>query len=419
MGAIAIRTRRNYRLNPFPNPVFSVYSWALPEPAPDGAGLGPTAAGVGREQDTMEKIHRQRLDNSMRRFFFQAILASITSPRQFRFLLGLALSQARQNRRRRKLAGQGLACPPVLILSVTQSCNLSCSGCYHRALHRDRGGELDAQRFASIVREAWELGAMLSLVAGGEPFARADLWDIFDSSHKMLFPVFTNGLLIGPEQAAKLRLRPNVFPLISVEGRRQATDGRRGQGSWDALGRGLESLARAGIAYGHSITVNAENIDEVTEGAFIRELRARGARAFVFVEYVPMDAGGQALVLGPERRALLRRRVEALRAEGLGLCLCFPGDEEAFGGCLAAGRGFIHVNPRGGLEACPFAPFSDVDLGRQSLRQALASPLMQKIREGHSMLNEDSGCALWANREWVEGLARERLPPPSPSFREA
>ena len=33
-----------------------------------------------------------------------------------------------------------------------------------------------------------------------------------------------------------------------------------------------------------------------------------------------------------------------------------PGDEKDFGGCLSAGRGFVHVSAEGDLEPCPFAP---------------------------------------------------------------
>jgi MoaA/NifB/PqqE/SkfB family radical SAM enzyme len=71
------------------------------------------------------------------------------------------------------------------------------------------------------------------------------------------------------------------------------------------------------------------------------------------------------------------------------------GDEEQYGGCLAAGRGFIHVNPRGQLEACPFAPFSDTDLSEISLREALGSELLLKIRQNASQLSETKGGALY------------------------
>jgi MoaA/NifB/PqqE/SkfB family radical SAM enzyme len=84
------------------------------------------------------------------------------------------------------------------------------------------------------------------------------------------------------------------------------------------------------------------------------------------------------------------------------LFVSLPGDEEQYGGCLAAGRGFIHINPSGHLEPCPFAPFSDADLTKMSLKQALGSDFLRIIRENAGKLKESQGgCTLWENRAWV------------------
>jgi MoaA/NifB/PqqE/SkfB family radical SAM enzyme len=84
-----------------------------------------------------------------------------------------------------------------------------------------------------------------------------------------------------------------------------------------------------------------------------------------------------------------------------------PWDEEESGGCLASGRGFVHINASGGLEPCPFAPYSDVNLKNTSFKDALQSPFIKKMRENHELFAETSGgCALWKNREWVSGLLK-------------
>ena len=121
------------------------------------------------------------------------------------------------------------------------------------------------------------------------------------------------------------------------------------------------------------------------------------------------------LLLKKDKRALLEHAnqylpillesVENFRSNYPALFVAFPGDEEQFGGCLAAGRGFVHVNAAGDVEPCPFAPYSDVNLRRTSLREALASPLLGEIGRNHDKLVETrGGCALWANREWVQSL---------------
>lgn len=88
-----------------------------------------------------------------------------------------------------------------------------------------------------------------------------------------------------------------------------------------------------------------------------------------------------------------------------------PTEEKIFGGCLSAGRGFVHINARGDLEPCPFAPFSDVNLRNVMLKEALKSKLLEKIRENRVILERlessgQGGCSLWANKKWVESLLK-------------
>jgi MoaA/NifB/PqqE/SkfB family radical SAM enzyme len=88
--------------------------------------------------------------------------------------------------------------------------------------------------------------------------------------------------------------------------------------------------------------------------------------------------------------------------------ISFPGDESEFGGCLSAGRGFIHVGSDGSIEPCPFAPYSKDNIENVTLREALRSTFMENIRNNHEMLSEDTGgCALFKNKEWVKQLAEE------------
>ena len=87
----------------------------------------------------------------------------------------------------------------------------------------------------------------------------------------------------------------------------------------------------------------------------------------------------------------------------------FPGSEIDFGGCLAAGKGFVHINPAGEVQPCPFSPYSDANLKEKPLIEALKSPLLATIRENSARMDESNGiCALWNNREWVAGLVERK-----------
>ena len=95
----------------------------------------------------------------------------------------------------------------------------------------------------------------------------------------------------------------------------------------------------------------------------------------------------------------------ALRAKYRALFVAVPGDEDKFGGCLAGGRGFVHISADGDVEACPFAPYSDTNLRDSSLREALQSELLATIRHNSDQLGEGKGgCALWEQKEWVHSL---------------
>lgn len=87
--------------------------------------------------------------------------------------------------------------------------------------------------------------------------------------------------------------------------------------------------------------------------------------------------------------------------------IAFPGDEKSSGGCLAAGRGFFHINAHGGAEPCPFSPYSDTSLKEVSLEEALDSPLFRHLQENGNLEKEHiGGCVLFEQRDLVQKLLR-------------
>jgi MoaA/NifB/PqqE/SkfB family radical SAM enzyme len=146
----------------------------------------------------------------------------------------------------------------------------------------------------------------------------------------------------------------------------------------------------------------------VYDGEWIKKLFRNGCGLFFHVEYVPVDKGTEMLAPSDLQRSSAAKATSRLKKEVPALFVAFPGDEALFGGCLAAGRGFIHISAGGDIEPCPFAPYSDRNVASMSLTNALESPLLGKIRANHANLQETSGgCALWAEREWVASLANQ------------
>ncbi len=156
-----------------------------------------------------------------------------------------------------------------MIFSITNRCNLHCKGCYHHALQRTGKQEMSADKLRSIFSEAGSLGISFCVLAGGEPLVRKEILDITREYPKILFLVFTNGVLIDDDVIRKLKGRQNFIPVISMEGYEDGTDGRRGKGIYQRLQHIIEELGNKHMFWSVSLTVTRSNFKEVTDKGFI------------------------------------------------------------------------------------------------------------------------------------------------------
>ena len=358
------------------------------------------------------------LNTAIRSYLKDAVRITLKDPSQARFFLRMLRSQREAAQTRQQWGIEGLHVPPFLIVSVTNRCNLQCKGCYAQAHAQNRplGAELSEDKLRSVIAEARELGISAILLAGGEPFVRRELIIITRDFPEIIFPVVTNGTLLDDTLIQKLKGQRNVWPVLSIEGLERDTNGRRGNGIYQRVQTAMKKLKDNGIFFGCSLTITRSNVSTITDERFMQDLIKAGGKIFFFVEYVSVNEGTEDWVLTNEQRADLLSATNAFRATLPGLFIAFPGDEDQFGGCLAAGRGFVHISPEGNLEPCPFSPYSDANLRDVSLKEGLQSHFLQTIRQNHSQLNETAGgCALWTEREWVHSL----LPTKISSFRTA
>lgn len=329
------------------------------------------------------------------------------NPRQAAYLMRLSKYAHENERKRLAHERAGRHIPAFLISSLTSACNLTCKGCYARAngtcCDAPQKPLLTAAEWGGLFRQAAELGVSFNLLAGGEPMLRRDVLEEAARVESITFPVFTNGTLIDDEYLAFLDTHRNLVPILSMEGGEARTDARRGGGMHQKLLAVMDRLNARGILYGVSLTVTRENLAELVSGEFLSMLEARGCRLAFYIEYVPIDQSTRALALTGDETALLARTLDALRLSRPGMAyLSFPGDEQFLGGCLAAGRGFFHINPYGAAEPCPFSPYSDRSLRDVTLLEALSSPFFRRLQEDRLVGGEhDGGCALFAHEAEV------------------
>ena len=339
------------------------------------------------------------------------IRASFKNPAESLFMARFLFASRKASAKRLKLEKEeNELVPAFLIASITSSCNLHCAGCYARANQacddETPVAQLETEDWKKIFQEAEDLGVSFILLAGGEPMLRYDVIETAGEFENILFPIFTNGTMIGEKYVELLKKHRNLLPVISIEGREEKTDNRRGEGVYELVLNRMEQLNEAGILFGTSVTVTTENMDEVYSDAFIDKLSERGVKVVFFIEFVPVTEEAKHLAPGDAERALMQERLLALRERRKDMVfISFPGDEKESGGCVAAGRGFFHINSHGGAEPCPFSPYSDINVKETSLREALHSKLFTYLRDSGALLDDhEGGCTLFAKRAEVEGF---------------
>ena len=362
------------------------------------------------EISSNETSFKDILDRSLRIFFSDAVRVTLRNPFQAFYFFQTVRWQKRSARLRSHFDRQGTKVPPIMIFSITNRCNLHCKGCYHHALQRTGKQEISIEKVKSIFSEAESLGISFCVIAGGEPLVREEILDITMEYPKILFLVFTNGILINEKIIRKLKGRQNFIPVISMEGYEDGTDGRRGKGIYQRLQHVVKQLGNKHIFWSVSLTLTRSNFDEVTDKGFIKSLLKLGCKLFFFLEYTPINEETGEWVVTNEQRNQLKIIRDVLRTEFRALFITVPGDEEEIGGCLSAGKGFIHINAEGDVEPCPFAPYSDANLMDTSLKEALQSDFLKEIRDSEEHLHEtEGGCALWIKREWLRSLHNQHI----------
>jgi MoaA/NifB/PqqE/SkfB family radical SAM enzyme len=313
-------------------------------------------------------------------------------------------------KKRLNYLNQGIQIPTFLIASIAHRCNLNCLGCYARAtgICQDQTEKtpLTGAEWESLFHQAVDLGIPFCLLAGGEPFLRHDVLLAAAKTPQIIFPIFTNGTQFHNDTFTLLHEYPHLIPVISLEGDPKTTNMRRGLGVAEKIASACQRLKAERILFGISITVTTHNMDRVLSIDFQEGLYQSGARVVFLIEYVPLDQSEVDLAFTKDTRETLLINSAKLKTDFKKMAfLSFPGDEIHLGGCLAAGRGFFHINPFGDAEACPFAPYSDRSLRNQSLLDVLSSPFFHALRsDGLVGGDHDGGCALFEHDQEVKAI---------------
>lgn len=326
------------------------------------------------------------------------------------FLAGMVPKMRASAKLREQSEASGVHVPAFLIASVASQCNLHCAGCYARAggacCDADVSPDLTGPEWAGVFGQAASLGVSFVLLAGGEPLTRRDVLLAAAARPGMVFPVFTNGTMMDDDYMQLFDDHRNLVPVLSIEGGETETDARRGVGTYAKIRAAMGQLKAKNMLFGVSITVTSQNLHTVLSEEFAAELRDLGCGIAIYVEYVPAQPGTDYLALSPDELEVLNHQSLRLKAAFNDMVvLSFPGDEAAMGGCLASGRGFFHINPKGGAEPCPFSPYAKHNVRQMSLEQVLRSRYFEDLRRISAEAGPHTGgCVLFQREGEVKRL---------------
>ncbi len=248
--------------------------------------------------------------------------------------------------------------PPFLYISIVNSCNLRCQGCWVDVAAKQEA--LDLDRLDRLVNEARAEGNSFFGILGGEPFMHPEVLEIFRRHPQCYFQVFTNGQLITDDVARELRKLGNVTPLVSIEGNEIVSDQRRGrpevyQRTWE----GLQNCLKHKLLTGVCTSLCQSNFDDLLREEWVDRLVDLGAMYLWYHVYRPVgpDANPQ-LALRPEQQLAARRFVVEMRAKKPIAIIDAYYDGQGQALCPAATGFTHHINPWGEIEPCPIIQFA-------------------------------------------------------------
>jgi len=303
---------------------------------------------------------------------------------------------------------RGQVFPPFLYVSVINSCNLRCQGCWVDVAHKQE--IIQPEAFHKLVAEARVMGNVFFGIVGGEPFMHPKLFELLEPHPDCYFQIFTNGQFITDEKARRLRKLGNVTPLISVEGNEIVSDQRRGRGG--VLGKtmqGIRNCLNNKVFTGVCTSLCQTNIDDLLTEQWIDRLIDMGVMYTWFHVYRPMGPDAcPDLSLTPEQQLRARQFVVEMRAKKPIIIIdaYFDGEGQAL--CTAATGLTHHINPWGDIEPCPIVQFAKESIKHERDDRHLRDKFLQSrfLQDFRDLARQTTrGCIVLERPDLLKALA--------------
>ena len=301
--------------------------------------------------------------------------------------------------------------PWLILMDPTSACNLHCTGCW--AAEYGNKLNLTFDEMDSIVTQGKELGIYFYMMTGGEPLVRkADIIRLCEKHNECAFHCYTNGTLVDQAFCDEMKRVGNLSLSISLEGFEDANDFRRGAGVYEKVLHAMDLLHENGLIFGNSVCYTRKNMDAVTSDEFFDLLIEHGSRFAWYFHLMPVGMkAAPELMPTAEQREYIYHRIREVRGKTGGkeiFVMDFQNDGEFVGGCIAGGRNYCHINPKGDVEPCVFIHYSGANIREKSLLECLKQPLFMAYRDGQPFNdNMLRPCPMLENPELLQKMVHE------------
>ncbi len=253
---------------------------------------------------------------------------------------------------------KGIHFPPFLFISIINSCQLRCQGCWVDVEAPREMIKIDDLN--RVITDAKKHGNSYFGLLGGEPFMHPNLLDVLAAHQDCYFQIFTNGHLITDEVARELRKLGNASPLVSIEGTSIVSDERRGRMNvLDKSLAGLENCRKHKLITGVATSVCKTNIDDLIQESWLRKLISMNVHYAWFHTYrVVGPHPTPEIALSPEQIVRVRKFIVGMRARLPIAIVDAYWDDKGEALCPMATGVSHHIGPSGKIEPCPIIQFA-------------------------------------------------------------
>ncbi|MGI5912058.1 MAG: putative heme d1 biosynthesis radical SAM protein NirJ2 [Syntrophomonadaceae bacterium] len=152
--------------------------------------------------------------------------------------------------------------------NTTNQCNMFCDHCYREAGAK-LDEELDTSQAKKLIREIKKAGFRIMIFSGGEPLMRQDIYELgeYATEQGLRVVLGTNGTLISPEVAAKLKMAGFMAAGVSVDSLNPGKNNsfRKLDNAFERTQDGINHLKEAGIQFQIHTTVMDWNVNELEQ----------------------------------------------------------------------------------------------------------------------------------------------------------